>query len=90
MVERREPGTPPSGPQAPPPLGKRLRIPLNTAQAVARELSRVYRDARGGRLPTPEACRLAYVLDLIRRALETSELALEVAELQAALGGRRR
>ena len=56
---------------APPP---RLKIDLRDAHAIRRELAAVYRDMRAGRIETQDGTRMAYVLDLIRKAYETSVL----------------
>ncbi len=50
------------------------KIDLRNAQAIQRELAQVYRDARSGKIPTQEATRLAYLLELLRKAYLTSEL----------------
>jgi hypothetical protein len=42
------------------------------AHAIRRELASVYRDMRNGTIETQEGTRLAYVLDMIRKAYETS------------------
>ena len=48
------------------------KIDLRDAHAIRRELSSVYRDMRNGTIETQEGTRLAYVLDMIRKAYETS------------------
>lgn len=50
------------------------KIDLRDAHAIRRELASLYRDARNGKVGTQDATRLAYVLDLMRRAYETSVL----------------
>lgn len=59
------------------------KIDLRDAHAIRRELGAVYRDMRAGRIPSQDGTRLAYVLDLMRRACETSDLQerLEALEL---------
>lgn len=61
----------------------RPRIDLRDAHAIRRELGSVYRDMRALRIPSQDGTRLAYVLDLMRRACETSDLQerLEALEL---------
>ena len=48
------------------------KIDLRDAHAIRRELSSVYRDMRNGTIETQDGTRLAYVLDMIRKAYETS------------------
>lgn len=50
------------------------KIDLRDAHAIRRELGAVYRDMRAGRIEAQDGTRLAYVLDLLRRAVETSDL----------------
>jgi len=50
------------------------KVDLRDAHAIRRELGAVYRDMRAGRIPSQDGTRLAYVLDLLRRACETSDL----------------
>lgn len=64
---------------APTPLPK---IDLRDAHAIRRELGSVYRDMRAGRIASQDGTRLAYVLDMVRKAYETAVLAerLELLE----------
>lgn len=64
-------------------LTPRPKIDLRDAHAIRRELGAVYRDMRAGRIPSQDGTRLSYVLDLLRRACETSDLQerLEALEL---------
>lgn len=64
-------------------LTPRPKIDLRDAHAIRRELGAVYRDCRAGRIPTQDGTRLGYLLDLLRRACETSDLQerLEALEL---------
>lgn len=48
------------------------KIDLRDAHAIRRELSAVYRDMRSGTIDPQHGTRLAYVLDMIRKAYETS------------------
>ena len=50
------------------------KIDLRDSHAIRRELGAVYRDMRSGRIETQEGTRLAYVLDMIRKAYETAVL----------------
>ena len=58
-------------PLTPTPLQK---IDLRDSHAIRRELASVYRDMRTGRIETQDGTRLAYVLDMIRKAYETGVL----------------
>jgi hypothetical protein len=55
----------------PPPPAK---IDLHDANAIRREMASVYRDMRNGKLETGEGTKLVYVLDMLRKSLETCEL----------------
>jgi hypothetical protein len=48
----------------------RKPIRLGTLRLVRREMGRVYRDARSGRIPTSEATRLTYILVALARTME--------------------
>lgn len=58
------------------------KIDLRDAHAIRRELGSVYRDMRAGRLQTQDGTRLAYVLDLLRRAVETGTLQDRIDQLE--------
>jgi len=57
-------------------------IPLKTSLDVRRELARVYNDARSGRLETTDATKLGYLLNLLRSAIETSDLEQRLQALE--------
>jgi len=50
------------------------RINLNDLEGVRREMARVYRDMRGGCVPTQDGARLVYVLGELRKMFEITEL----------------
>lgn len=50
------------------------KLDLRDAHAIRRELAAVYRDMRSGAIEAQDGTRLAYVLDMIRKAYETSVL----------------
>ncbi len=52
-----------------------------------KELGRVYRDARTGRLASGDAAKLAYVLATIRTAIETGELAERLDRIETDMKG---
>ena len=66
----------------PTPLNQLGKIRLNDAETIRMEMARLYRDMRTGRIETQDGTRLAYVLDMVRKAHETCELQrrLEIIE----------
>ena len=68
----------------------RRKIALHTAGGIRRELARLYRDARSGVVQTADATRLGYLLDLLRKCLETSELERRLEALELTLAARKR
>ena len=63
------------------------RINLATSDDVRREMAKVYRETRVGKIATSEATRLVYMLTQILKAhevhvLEQKLLALELAHLE--------
>jgi hypothetical protein len=80
--------------QAPVLQGKKLaptpsKIDLRDVHALRRELAAVYRDMRAGRIPAQDGTRLAYVLDLIRKAFETEDLKKRIELIELALTRRK-
>lgn len=73
----------------PPPTPHR-RIHLNSAGAVARELGRLYKDARHGRVEPGDATKLAYILDLLRKSLEAADLELRLEAVERTLSLRKK
>lgn len=75
-----------------PPTPPRLRIPLRSADDVRRELARLYRQMKSGEIAPADGTKLAYVLNLLRQAIETGELETRIAVLesqaQALKGGK--
>jgi hypothetical protein len=74
-----------AGTLSPPPGPK---IDLRDPHAVRRELAAVYRDARAGRLDASAATRLGYLLSLLLRAFETTELQDRLEALERTLSQR--
>lgn len=64
------------------PLPPRPKIDLRDAEAIRRELGAVYRDMRAGRIQTADGTKLAFVLDLLRRAYETADLQARIEALE--------
>lgn len=58
------------------------RINLNNLDGLRREMARVYRDMRGGRVPTQDGARLVYVLGELRRVFEVCDLEKRLAALE--------
>lgn len=67
---------------SPAPQEARKRIRLQSVGDVADELAKLYREARSKRLDVADASRLANMLSILSRILETSELEKRVAELE--------
>lgn len=65
------------------------RIDLRDAHAIRRELAAVYRDMRSGEIQAQDGTRLAYVLDLIRKAFETGVLQDRLEALESTIVQRR-
>jgi hypothetical protein len=57
-------------------------VPLNSLDAVAAELARVYRDARSGALPVADAGRLAFILVSLGRVLESAVIERRLTALE--------
>ena len=66
------------------------KIDLRDAHAIRRELGSVYRDMRSGRLASQDGTRLAYVLDMLRKAYETAVLADRLEMLERTINPRKR
>lgn len=81
-------------PECEPPSGTVLtlaplpKIDLRNAEAIRRELGSVYRDMRAGRIASQDGTRLAYVLDMIRKAYETAVLADRLELLERTINPR--
>ncbi len=73
-------------PLDPTPLPK---IDLRDAHAIRREIAAVYRDMRAGRIASQDGTRLAYVLDMIRKAHETAGLQDRIELLERTIDRRR-
>ena len=72
------------GEDPPPP-----RARLDTMARVRRELARVYREARAGTLDVADASKLANILQIMGRMIETSEVEARLDALERRLGGTR-
>ena len=61
---------------------------LRTVGDVRAELAQIYRDARVGRLETPVATRLTYLLAVLQKAIEAETLESRIVELEKRLPKR--
>jgi hypothetical protein len=70
----------------PPPPGpaQRLRLPLATATDVLRELARLYREGKAGTRDIADVSRLANVLGILGRMIETGDLEARLEALESA------
>jgi hypothetical protein len=59
---------------------------MDTASGVLREMTKVYRDARRGKLPLADACRYTYILQAIGKLFETTELEKRMQAIEARNG----
>lgn len=66
------------------------KLNLHDAAAIRRELCALYRDARSGNIPTQDATRLGYLLDLIRKGFETAALQDRIELLERTIEHRRK
>lgn len=62
------------------------RIRLSSPADLRRELARLYREARCGAVEPQDATRLAYLLDLLRKAMESEAIGLEATSLNPPCG----
>lgn len=70
---------PAGGAPAPP---ARVRLKLSTADDVRRELARLYRDGKSGSRDVGDVSRLANVLQILSRCIETGDLERRINELE--------
>lgn len=66
------------------------KIDLRDAHAIRRALADVFRDMRSGRIATQDGTRLAYVLDMIRKAHETAVLQDRIELLERTIEQRKK
>ncbi|MGH8049082.1 MAG: hypothetical protein ACREPB_00305 [Arenimonas sp.] len=72
---------------APPAPQSRARIKLQSVGDVSHELAKLYREARNKKIDVADASRLANMLSILSRILESSELEkrIEILERRGAL-----
>ncbi len=63
------------------------RINLNDLDGLRREMARVYRDMRGGRVHSQDGARLVYVLGELRKVFEVCDLEKRLAALEGGNDG---
>ena len=72
-----------SSPPTPAPVAKPMsRIRLSNLSDVAKEIRKLYREARAGTLQTAEATKLAYLLNMLAGILTASDLEERLAALE--------
>lgn len=60
----------------------RLRLPLKRADDVRRELGRLYREGKAGHRDVSDVSKLANVLQILGRLIETTDLEKRVEALE--------
>lgn len=65
------------------------KIALHNAVSIRRELASVYRDMRSGAIETQDGTRLAYVLDMMRKAYEIEQLEKRLDGVEKLLENRK-
>ena len=65
------------------------RINLASIEDLRREMGRVYREMRSGRIETQEGTRLVYVLSQIGKLAELYEIEKRISALEAIPKGQR-
>lgn len=58
---------------------------LATLHKVRLEMTKLYREARQGKLESSEATRLVFILQNIAKLIESSDLSTQIAELEERL-----
>lgn len=61
---------------------RRVRVKLETITDARKEMSKLYREARSGKLDISDASKLTNILMLIGRMIESSDLEKRVAALE--------
>lgn len=61
----------------------RLRLKLSSAEDICRELARLYRSAKAGQVEVQDASRMANILQILARVLETSDLEQRIIKLES-------
>ena len=84
MLEKNHPKSPQNDASAPDcdSAPRDQRLPLKTAENVRSELARIYRDGKFGKRDVGEVSRLANVLQIMARLIETSDLESRLEKLE--------
>ena len=69
--------------------GTPVRIDLYNPAEIRREMGKVYRDMRTGKIPAQDGTRLGYALDMIRKAYETDIMQERITLIEQALKMRK-
>lgn len=64
------------------------RVNLRTLEGVRVEMGRVYRQMKAGQIEGADGTKRAYVLSLIGKLIEVSELQARIEALEDSIGGR--
>lgn len=64
-----------------PPKAKRVK--LQTVGDVSHEMAKLYREARNGKIDVSDASKLANMLSILSRILETTDLEKRIEELES-------
>lgn len=64
------------------------RLKLETVAHVRRELARIYREARREEIPLKAATSLAYLLEVLSRQIERSDLEKRIEALEEVKAGK--
>lgn len=64
------------------------KIALHNPEAIHREMARVYRDMRGGRIASQDGTRFVYVLSEIRKSYETVVMQRRLDHLEGLMDRR--
>jgi hypothetical protein len=71
------------------PTPRRRGPVLESLTDVRREMAKVYRQMRHGRIDTQDATRMTYVLTQLAKIIQTTELEARIEAVERALGSRR-
>ena len=69
-------------PHPQPKTPRRVRVKLETVTDARKEMSKLYREARAGKIDIADASKLTNILMLIGRMIESSDLEKRVAALE--------
>lgn len=67
---------------SPPTPRRTARAKLKTVGNVAEELAKIYRAVAGGKLDSQEGCRRTYILAMLAKMIEGSELERRIESLE--------